>query len=236
MRAAKSLALVIGVKIFVYFRVKPEDYVPTEHRPWEMENKMRQISRLREVMVAEEKEKSNLPTPIPDERWWIFRGDLVKVLVGKDKGKIGKVNYIVRELNHVYVAGLNCKCERKGENMSIGYKGEYTLVERPLEVPNQVALIDPSDYEATEIEWEYTAAGERVRKSVRTGRLIPLRAESGETYEYKVVTGYQECAKDTDAKSVAKVTYQPTVQSFEQEIMEEMGIEETREYKKTYWY
>ena len=32
----------------------------------------------------------------------------VEVLVGKDKGKVGMINSIIKERNWVYVEGLNC--------------------------------------------------------------------------------------------------------------------------------
>ncbi len=38
----------------------------------------------------------------------LCRGDRVELLVGKDKGKQGLVNYMVEERNWVMVEGLNC--------------------------------------------------------------------------------------------------------------------------------
>lgn len=44
---------------------------------------------------------------LPDEKWTIFPGDLVQVMVGKDKGKQGFVQKVLRESNSVYVEGLH---------------------------------------------------------------------------------------------------------------------------------
>ena len=44
-----------------------------------------------------------------------FSGDKVEVLLGKDKGKQGLVNYIVEERNWVMVEGLNCSYRMIGK-------------------------------------------------------------------------------------------------------------------------
>jgi hypothetical protein len=46
-----------------------------------------------------------LQTPIP--HWRIFKGDVVQMRVGDDKGKIGKVVKVFRKKNRVIVNGLN---------------------------------------------------------------------------------------------------------------------------------
>jgi large subunit ribosomal protein L24 len=45
--------------------------------------------------------------PLPPEKWTIFPGDLVQVMVGKDKGKQGYVSHVLREHNAVFVDGLH---------------------------------------------------------------------------------------------------------------------------------
>lgn len=42
---------------------------------------------------------------IPKEEWTIFPGDVVQVMVGKDKGKTGTVSHVIRETNAVFVMG-----------------------------------------------------------------------------------------------------------------------------------
>jgi hypothetical protein len=41
------------------------------------------------------------------------------------------------------------------------------------------------------IEWRYTVAGEKVRVSVRTGRIIPIPKAAEETYDYKTKATYK---------------------------------------------
>ncbi|XP_065297655.2 large ribosomal subunit protein uL24m [Dermacentor albipictus] len=164
--------------------------------------------------------------------WTVFRGDRVEVLVGKDKGKQGIVNYIVKERNWVCVEGLNCEYRSagSGENMHI------MKTEMPLLVTTQVALVDPTDNKPTKVEWRYTEDGEKVRVSVRSGRILPIPLMAEETYDYKLKGAYAEQPKDTRAKELEKITFVPKLMTFEQEIMEELGIKEDRVPAKTYWY
>ncbi|VDP50990.1 unnamed protein product [Soboliphyme baturini] len=121
---------------------------------------------------------------IPDDKWWIFRGDRVEILVGKDKGKQGLVNYVVRERNWCYVDGLNCKYETVGAAKELGFNGTLRKIERPLDVRTEVALVDPADLKPTQVEWKWDEKGERVRCSLRTGYVIPTPMKSEETFEY----------------------------------------------------
>ena len=64
---------------------------------------------------------------------------------------------------------------------------------------------------------------------------MPERA--GETIDYKSKAGYiRNKTKDTRPDQVEEVTYEPTLATFEMDIMQEMGIEEDRIPQKTYWY
>lgn len=42
--------------------------------------------------------------------------------------------------------------------------------------------------------------------------------------------------KDTSEEDALAKTYRPSLKTFEEEIMEAMGIVETRRAKKSYWY
>jgi len=42
--------------------------------------------------------------------------------------------------------------------------------------------------------------------------------------------------KDTKAKEVETITFEPKLKTFEMDVMEAMGIQEDRIPKKTYWY
>lgn len=42
-----------------------------------------------------------------------------------------------------------------------------------------------------EVEWRYTEKGERVRISLRSGRVVPVPIVSRETYDYKTPNSYE---------------------------------------------
>lgn len=109
-------------------------------------------------------------------------------------------------------------------------------MEQPLLVTTEIALVDPSDLHPTKVEWRYTQEGEKVRVSTRTGRIIPTPASMEETKDYKTKATYKEQPKDTTADIVKEITFQPSLTTFEMEIMENMGIKEDRIPPKTYWY
>ncbi|KAI0232295.1 putative 39S ribosomal protein L24, mitochondrial [Lamellibrachia satsuma] len=157
----------------------------------------------------------------------------VEVLVGKDKGKFGVISSIIKERNWVYVEGLNC--EFKVDEQNAAGKAVCQKTEKPLLVTSQVKLLDPSDRKATDIEWRFTEKGERVRVSVRTGRIIPLPDEVNELDDFVVPKTYIESAKDTVNNEVTEVTFKPKLTTFNEDIMEAMGINEDRKRAKTYF-
>ncbi|WAQ98959.1 RM24-like protein [Mya arenaria] len=97
--------------------------------------------------------------------------------------------------------------------------------EEPLLVTHEVKLIDPSDRKKTDIVWRYTDEGERIRVSVRTGRIIPMPILHLHTWEdgtndMKKIMG----ENDTDVVKVKEETFQPKLCTFEEDICESMGI------------
>ncbi|ESO89664.1 hypothetical protein LOTGIDRAFT_125047, partial [Lottia gigantea] len=153
----------------------------------------------------------------------------VEVLTGSDKGKIGTISRIYDDTNLCIVKGLNLKFKLEEEAID--------CEEKPLLVTSEVALIDPAEQTKTDVEWRYTADGERVRVSLKSGRIIPLSATYNNT-EYDGVdkAAYKDSEKDTPDKELRNVTYIPKLSTFEEDIMQEMGIVETRVRQKKYWY
>lgn len=181
----------------------------------------------------ERPETDYAPYVEPLRHWFFFKGDRVQVLVGKDAGKQGLIEAVIPERNWVVVGGLNGDVlPNKDDDGSVF---GYNFVERPLLVHSQVALVDPGDLLPTEVEWGYTEEGEKVRVSVRTGRILPMSRKSIETHQYKSPATYAENEKDTVAANM-NTTFQPKLMTFEMEIAEELGIQEDRVPKKTYWY
>lgn len=64
-------------------------------------------------------------------------------MVGKDKGKQGKIIQVIQERNWVFVEGMNCKIMKMDNSKKP--LGLYVQKEKPLLVTNEVALVDPKD-------------------------------------------------------------------------------------------
>jgi large subunit ribosomal protein L24 len=196
----------------------------SEHRPWTAGFKQANPPCARPKQIYVE----------PIKEWKVFKGDRVEILVGKDKGKHGLVNCTIKERNWVFVEGLNCEflMRTQGPNAPpVCLKNEL-----PLLVTTQVKLVDPSDNRPTEVTWRYTEKGERVRVSVRSGRIIPLPSGAKQLEDLINPLTYVESDKDTKEDDLVQVTFKPKLCSFEEEIMSELGIVENRKPAKTYWY
>lgn len=184
-----------------------------------------------------EKKHGVFVKPIKESDWMWFRGDRVEILTGDDKGKEGIINYIVQERNWVCVEGLNIEYEYYGEDKKKNFPGMMTIKEKPLDVTKDIKLVDPSDEKACDVEWRFKEDGTRIRVSTRTGMEIPIPSEALTTIDYKTKAGYTENKhKDTKAKDVEEITFEPKLATFDMDIMEKLGIVETRTPAKTYWY
>ncbi|XP_017043663.1 probable 39S ribosomal protein L24, mitochondrial [Drosophila ficusphila] len=170
----------------------------------------------------------------PIEEWSFFRGDRIEVLVGKDKGKQGIVTQVIPERNWVIVEGLNWHYRKVGGEKE--FPGIIIKSESPLNVTKDIRLVDPSDLQGTDFEWRFTEEGEKVRVSLRSGRIIPVPETNNQTHDYKTPNAYIEREKDTPGAVVGEITFQPKLSTFEMDIMEEMGIKEERTPAKSYWY
>ena len=143
----------------------------------------------------------------PFERFYMFRGDRVQILRGKDKGKQGVIKYVIEERNWVFVEGLNVTRTITSMKKNSADK-IVTVVEQPLLIPRDVSLVDPSDKQPTTIKWKYNEAGELVRVSERTGYIILIPLEAFKTFDYLTPDQYIESSKDTTRDELMKVTFE----------------------------
>lgn len=79
----------------------------------------------------------------------IRKGDIIRIIAGKDKGKSGKILKVFPQKGKILIEGLNLykkhvRPKRRGE------KGEVVLVPRPLDVSNAM-LICVTCHQATRI-------------------------------------------------------------------------------------
>uniref|UniRef100_A0A8D0G899 Mitochondrial ribosomal protein L24 n=1 Tax=Sphenodon punctatus TaxID=8508 RepID=A0A8D0G899_SPHPU len=172
-----------------------------------------------------------LVEPMREEDWKVFRGDTVQILFGKDAGKQGLFCEVNKESTSIFVEGLNVRYEYVGQ--AFAPPGIMVVKEVPLLV-RQVTLIDPMDRLPTEVEWRYTEEGERVRVSLRTGRIIPKPIE--QRADGIIPEQWIDGPKDTSVENALEKTYVPSLKLFQEEITALKGIVETRRFRKSYWY
>jgi len=213
------------------FSARMRSFVPRVHsleRPWTASYWQTNQAFAKNVKVP-------VVEPITEEDWMWFRGDRVEILKGPDKGKQGYIHTIVQERNWVTVEGLNVEYEMMGEQGD--FPGMMVKKEKPLLVTTDIKLVDPSDEKGCKVEWMFDDEGNRLRVAVKSGTPIPIPSEAKSTKDYKTREAYKPNEfKDTTARIVEEITYEPSLGTFEMDIMQSMGITETRVPKKTWWY
>lgn len=100
----------------------------------------------------------------------IFKGDLVQIIHGKDKGKQGQVKKIFRKKNRLVVKGLRLYTKftkKKQDKPSKSFQRE-----RSIHYSN-VMLVDPLKLKPTRVSIKFLPNGKRVRVSKLSGEMIP---------------------------------------------------------------
>jgi len=97
----------------------------------------------------------------------IRKGDRVRVLTGKDRGKEGEVMRAIPAQRKVIVEGVNVAKKHQAPTRSTQQGG---IIDRdmPLPVAN-VALVCPSCSKATRVGYKFDAAGQKVRVCKKCG-------------------------------------------------------------------
>ncbi|CAL1539223.1 unnamed protein product [Lymnaea stagnalis] len=226
----REIAQASGVSIYKplqgWRHLRKRNWIYDENRPWTDAAKDANLPGKRLTELIE---------PISESEWKIFKGDRVQILAGIDKGKQGLVCTTIKERNWCYVEGLNCIFKWVGKSAT--NPGVITKVEKPLLVTSEISLLDPSDLQPTEVEWRYDDDGNRVRVSLRSGRVIPISKKALDLAEDFVDKNeYLEQSWDTREKDLLKVTFKPLSKSFEQDIMDSLGIKETRKRAPNFHY
>ena len=100
------------------------------------------------------------------------KGDKVRVLAGKDKGKEGTITRVIPEKNRIIVDGVNVvkkhqKATQTKRNQRVTQGGIIDR-EMPLDVSN-VALVSPADGKPTRVGYRIDDEGNKHRICKRTG-------------------------------------------------------------------
>ena len=101
----------------------------------------------------------------------IKKGDLVKVIAGKDKEKEGKVISVNKKDNTLIVEGVNMVTKAVRPNPMAGVQGGLTKFEAPIDSSN-VMLICPACEKPTRIKYE-----------VKDGKKVRICKKCGEQFE-----------------------------------------------------
>ena len=103
----------------------------------------------------------------------IKTGDNVKVLVGKDNGKTGKVIQVLeskkKNQNYVVVEGLNIR-KKHLRPQSSGEKGQTIELSFPIHISN-VMLIDPNSKKPTRVGYKIEGKDKK-RVAKKSGEFI----------------------------------------------------------------
>ena len=100
----------------------------------------------------------------------IKKNDFVKILLGRDRGKQGKVFRVFPEKKRILVEGINlvAKHERATRDNP---KGGIIHREAPIHISN-VMLIDPATQKPTRVGFSFLADGTKKRISKKSQELI----------------------------------------------------------------
>ena len=97
----------------------------------------------------------------------IKKGDRVRVLTGKDRGKEGVVMRVIPAENKVIVDGVNV-AKRHQKARTATMQGGIIDKDMPIPAPN-VAVISPGDGKPTRVGYKINADGSKIRVCKRTG-------------------------------------------------------------------
>ncbi len=99
----------------------------------------------------------------------IKKGDTIKVMIGKDKGKIGKVTHAYPKENSVKVEGVNEFKKHKKARVATE-TSEVVTISKPLHV-SKVALVEGKSQKTTRTGYKIEKSG-KLRISKKTGSKI----------------------------------------------------------------
>lgn len=99
----------------------------------------------------------------------VKKGDKVKVITGKDKGKSGKVLAAFPKKDRVLIEGINM-VKKHTKPSNINPQGGILNVEAPIHVSN-VMLLDPKTGEPTRVGYE-VKGDKKVRVAKKSGEVI----------------------------------------------------------------
>lgn len=100
----------------------------------------------------------------------VKKGDLVQVISGRDKGKVGEILQAIPKTSKVVVKGVNIKTKHVKPRQE-GESGQIATFEAPIHSSN-VLLYSEKEKIASRICYTFTEDGRKVRMLKKTGEII----------------------------------------------------------------
>lgn len=91
----------------------------------------------------------------------IRKGDTIKILLGKDKGRTGKVEKILEKTNKIIIAGVNIY-KKHTKPQGEGKPGGIIEIPRPLQA-SKVALVCPKCNKVSRVGFQISKSGSKER-------------------------------------------------------------------------
>ena len=101
----------------------------------------------------------------------IRKGDKVRVLTGRDKGREGQVLKVMPKENRALVQGVNMVSRHTKQTART--EGGIVSKEGPIDLSN-IALLDPSSGKPTRVGFKTLEDGRKVRVSKASGEVIDV--------------------------------------------------------------
>jgi large subunit ribosomal protein L24 len=102
----------------------------------------------------------------------IRKGDIVKVLSGKDKDKTGTVQHVFPKKDQVLVGGVNMiKKAQRRTGMQVRTQTGIIERENPLHI-SKVAVVCPNCGRATRVGFQFDDSGDKHRVCKKCGNFI----------------------------------------------------------------
>ena len=99
----------------------------------------------------------------------IKKGDRVRILQGKDRGKEGEVSRVIPETGKVIVDGLNVVKKHQRATRATMQGG---IIDKEMPIPASNVAVVASDGKPTKIGFRFDDKGNKVRIARRTGEDI----------------------------------------------------------------
>jgi large subunit ribosomal protein L24 len=102
----------------------------------------------------------------------IRKGDDVVVRTGKDKGKSGRVNKILKD-NKILVEGINQAKKNQKPNPNAGVTGGIIVKDMPIDISN-VGIYNPATKKPDRIGFRFLEDGKKVRYFKSTKEVVDI--------------------------------------------------------------